>query len=103
MNATPPTWTGPTASLAPSSRTAATARPPPSLTSWTTITDREAESGGIGRGLVTGGGCWAQRRDSAADPVVALRDSKNPAGSVLAIPPLAWTAFTTTLRAGTLG
>ncbi|MGH3779139.1 MAG: DUF397 domain-containing protein [Pseudonocardiaceae bacterium] len=33
-----------------------------------------------------------------AGPVVALRDSKNPAGSVLAIPPHAWTTFTTALR-----
>ncbi|MGH3782979.1 MAG: DUF397 domain-containing protein [Pseudonocardiaceae bacterium] len=33
-----------------------------------------------------------------AGPVVALRDSKNPAGSVLAIPPHTWTAFTTALR-----
>ncbi|MGH3923195.1 MAG: DUF397 domain-containing protein [Pseudonocardiaceae bacterium] len=33
-----------------------------------------------------------------AGPVVALRDSKNPAGSVLAVPPPAWTAFTTALR-----
>ncbi|MGH3768084.1 MAG: DUF397 domain-containing protein [Pseudonocardiaceae bacterium] len=34
-----------------------------------------------------------------AGPVVALRDSKNPAGSVLALPPPAWRAFTTALRA----
>lgn len=33
-----------------------------------------------------------------ADPMVALRDSKNPAGSVLALPPHAWAAFTTALR-----
>ncbi|MGH3881872.1 MAG: DUF397 domain-containing protein [Pseudonocardiaceae bacterium] len=33
-----------------------------------------------------------------AGPVVALRDSKNPAGGVLAVPPHAWTAFTTALR-----
>ncbi|MGH3751122.1 MAG: DUF397 domain-containing protein [Pseudonocardiaceae bacterium] len=32
-----------------------------------------------------------------------LRDSKNPAGSVLAVPPPAWTAFTTALRTGELG
>ena len=38
-----------------------------------------------------------------AGPVVALRDSKNPTGSVLTIPPPAWAAFTTALRAGTLG
>jgi Domain of unknown function (DUF397) len=31
-------------------------------------------------------------------PVVALRDSKNPAGSVLSIPPPAWSAFTTAVR-----
>ncbi|MGH3697803.1 MAG: DUF397 domain-containing protein [Pseudonocardiaceae bacterium] len=37
-----------------------------------------------------------------AGPVVTLRDSKNPTGSVLAIPPPAWTAFTTALRAGML-
>lgn len=36
-----------------------------------------------------------------AGPVVALRDSKNPTGSVLTIPPPAWRAFTTALRAGT--
>ncbi len=36
-----------------------------------------------------------------AGPVVALRDSKNPTGSVLAVPPSSWTAFTTALRAGT--
>ncbi len=35
---------------------------------------------------------------ASAGPVVALRDSKNPTGSVLAIPPLAWRAFTTALR-----
>jgi hypothetical protein len=33
-----------------------------------------------------------------AGPVVALRDSKNPAGSVLALPPPAWRAFTTAVR-----
>ncbi|HEY3896385.1 MAG TPA: DUF397 domain-containing protein [Pseudonocardiaceae bacterium] len=33
-----------------------------------------------------------------AGPVVALRDSKNPAGSVLALPPHAWAAFTAALR-----
>ena len=33
---------------------------------------------------------------------VAVRDSKNPAGGVLAIPPHAWTAFTTALRDGEL-
>ncbi|MDQ2881520.1 MAG: DUF397 domain-containing protein [Actinomycetota bacterium] len=33
-----------------------------------------------------------------AGPVVALRDSKNPTGGVLAIPPHAWRAFTTALR-----
>lgn len=38
-----------------------------------------------------------------AGPVVAVRDSKNPTGSVLAVPPPAWTAFTTALRAGDLG
>lgn len=38
-----------------------------------------------------------------AGPVVALRDSKNPSGSVLALPPHAWTAFTTALRTGQLG
>ncbi|MGH3823106.1 MAG: DUF397 domain-containing protein [Pseudonocardiaceae bacterium] len=36
-------------------------------------------------------------------PVVTLRDSKNPTGSVLAVPPPAWTAFTTALRANELG
>jgi Domain of unknown function (DUF397) len=29
---------------------------------------------------------------------VAVRDSKHPAGSVLAVPPPAWTAFTTAVR-----
>ena len=38
-----------------------------------------------------------------AGPVVALRDSKNPTGSVLAIAPPAWTAFTTALRTDELG
>ncbi len=33
---------------------------------------------------------------------VAVRDSKNPTGSVLAVPPHAWTAFTTALRADEL-
>lgn len=35
--------------------------------------------------------------------VVAVRDSKNPTGHALAVPPPAWTAFTAALRAGTLG
>ena len=35
------------------------------------------------------------------DTTTAMRDSKNPTGSVLAIPPPAWRAFTTALRAGT--
>ncbi|MDQ3760494.1 MAG: DUF397 domain-containing protein [Actinomycetota bacterium] len=34
---------------------------------------------------------------------VAVRDSKNPASSVLAVPPHAWTAFTTAVRTGKLG
>jgi hypothetical protein len=34
---------------------------------------------------------------------VAVRDSKNPAGSVLAVPAPAWVAFTTAVRAGELG
>lgn len=33
-----------------------------------------------------------------AGPVVAVRDSKNPTGSMLTVPALAWTAFTTALR-----
>ncbi|MBV9011761.1 MAG: DUF397 domain-containing protein [Pseudonocardiales bacterium] len=33
-----------------------------------------------------------------AGPVVALRDSKNPTGSVLTLPPPAWRAFTTAVR-----
>ncbi len=33
-------------------------------------------------------------------PVVALRDSKNPAGGVLAVRPPAWAAFATALRDG---
>ncbi|MGH3826169.1 MAG: DUF397 domain-containing protein [Pseudonocardiaceae bacterium] len=36
-----------------------------------------------------------------AGPVVALRDSKHPTGGVLAVPPPAWAAFTTALRADT--
>ncbi len=35
---------------------------------------------------------------AVAGPVVALRDSKNPTGGVLALPPPAWQAFTTALR-----
>jgi Domain of unknown function (DUF397) len=38
-----------------------------------------------------------------AGPVVALRNSKNPTGGVLALSPPAWLAFTTTLRKGALG
>jgi hypothetical protein len=34
---------------------------------------------------------------------VAVRDSKNPAGGVLAVPPHAWTAFTTALSDGQFG
>jgi hypothetical protein len=34
---------------------------------------------------------------------IAVRDSKNPIGSVLAMPPPAWTAFITALRDGILG
>ena len=33
---------------------------------------------------------------------IAVRDSKNLAGGVLAVPPHAWTAFTTALRDGEL-
>ncbi|MBV8542892.1 MAG: DUF397 domain-containing protein [Pseudonocardiales bacterium] len=33
---------------------------------------------------------------------VAVRDSKNPTGTVLAVPPPAWTAFTTAARADKL-
>ncbi|MGH3549984.1 MAG: DUF397 domain-containing protein [Pseudonocardiaceae bacterium] len=33
-----------------------------------------------------------------AGPVVALRDSKNPTGGALTIPPHAWIAFTAALR-----
>jgi hypothetical protein len=33
---------------------------------------------------------------------VAVRDSKNPTGSVLAVPPPVWAAFTTALRTGDL-
>ena len=35
--------------------------------------------------------------------MVAVRDSKNPPGSVLAVPPLAWTAVTTAVSIGDLG
>lgn len=38
-----------------------------------------------------------------AGPVVALRDSKNPSGSVLTIPLPDWTAFTLALRTDDLG
>lgn len=34
-----------------------------------------------------------------AGPVVALRDSKNPTGAVLTLPPPTWIAFTADLRA----
>lgn len=34
---------------------------------------------------------------------VAVRDSKSPTGSVLAVHPQAWTALTAALRAGDLG
>ena len=34
---------------------------------------------------------------------VAVRDSKNPAGSVLAVPVPAWTAFACAVRTGELG
>jgi Domain of unknown function (DUF397) len=37
-----------------------------------------------------------------AGPVVAVRDSKNPTGGVLALPAPTWTAFTTALRTGEL-
>lgn len=37
-----------------------------------------------------------------ADSGVAVRDSKNPTGSVLTVPSPAWNAFTTALRAGDL-
>jgi Domain of unknown function (DUF397) len=40
---------------------------------------------------------------AVAGPVVALRDSKNPTGGVLALPSPAWWAFTTALHDGTLG
>jgi hypothetical protein len=40
---------------------------------------------------------------AVAGPVVALRDSKNPTGGVLALPPPAWRTFTTALRKGALG
>lgn len=34
---------------------------------------------------------------------VAVRDSKHPVGGVLAVPPHAWTAFTTAVRTSELG
>ena len=34
------------------------------------------------------------------DGAVAVRDSKNPTGGVLAVPPPAWATFTTALRDG---
>ncbi|HET9255683.1 MAG TPA: DUF397 domain-containing protein [Pseudonocardiaceae bacterium] len=37
-----------------------------------------------------------------AGPVVAVRDSKNPTGGVLALPAPTWTAFTTALCTGEL-
>ncbi|MGH3717562.1 MAG: DUF397 domain-containing protein [Pseudonocardiaceae bacterium] len=58
------------------------------------------------------GACWRKSSRSGAvsncvefafaGPVVALRDSKNPAGTALAVPPPAWTAFTTALSTDTL-
>ncbi|MGB6165904.1 MAG: DUF397 domain-containing protein [Pseudonocardiaceae bacterium] len=39
---------------------------------------------------------------AVAGPVIALRDSKNPAGGVLAFSPPAWRAFTAALRKGAL-
>jgi hypothetical protein len=39
---------------------------------------------------------------AVAGPMIALRDSKNPTGSVLALPPAAWRVFTTALRADEL-
>lgn len=36
-------------------------------------------------------------------PGVMHRDSKNPSGSVLTIPPPAWTVFTSALRTDDLG
>jgi hypothetical protein len=32
--------------------------------------------------------------------IIAVRDSKNPAGPTVAFPPAAWAAFTTAVRAG---
>jgi hypothetical protein len=39
---------------------------------------------------------------AVAPCTVAVRDSKNPTGSVLAVPPPVWAAFTTALRTGDL-
>ncbi|MGH2620973.1 MAG: DUF397 domain-containing protein [Anaerolineales bacterium] len=36
------------------------------------------------------------------DGAVAVRDSKQPTGGTLAVPPRAWASFTTALRAGRL-
>lgn len=40
---------------------------------------------------------------AVAAGTVAVRDSKNPAGGVLAVPLPAWTAFTTAVRTGEIG
>jgi hypothetical protein len=38
-----------------------------------------------------------------ATGTVAVRDSKNPTGSMVAVPLPAWTAFTTAVRTGEIG
>jgi hypothetical protein len=48
-----------------------------------------------------GGACVEVARNLPG--VVAVRDSKNPAGPALTISPRAWSAFITSVRAGQLG
>jgi hypothetical protein len=44
--------------------------------------------------------CIEARLGSPA--AVAIRDSKNPTGSVLTVTPAAWSSFTTTIKHGSL-
>lgn len=51
------------------------------------------------RSNATGGSCVEV---AFVDPVVAVRDSKNPAGPALVFAPAAFGAFINTVKAGTL-